>query len=338
MMPKPFLRAFWPLPTSILGVALLTQMQALPSWVLEVAAFAVGGVSVWCIARALFARRMAELESARQRLEQDVAEIRQLEQQRKELYVQLLHSQKLEALGTLAGGVAHDLNNVLVPVTSLPKLILEKLTPGSREYASVELILAAGRRARDRVRQVLAFSRNTIADRKPLALDGLVDDILRRIQPSLPEGIALDRQLSPVPPVEADQAQLEQVLSVLLSNAAQAITDGIGTVTVEVADDGGRLAALRPSSAIVPGVRLTVRDTGCGMDAVTRGRIFEPFFTTKEVGRGTGLGLSIAHGIVAGHGGEISVESEPGVGTRFDIFLPCIAAGAGAASLSAVAA
>ena len=171
-----------------------------------------------------------------------------------------------------------------------------------------------------------------------MALDGLVDDVLRKLQPSLPDGIALDRQLSPVPPVEADQAQLEQVLSVLLSNATQAITDGVGTVTVEVADDGGRLAALRPSSVIVPGVRLTVRDTGCGMDAITRGRIFEPFFTTKEVGRGTGLGLSIVHGIVAGHGGEISVESEPGNGTRFDIFLPGIAAGVSAASLRDVAA
>jgi signal transduction histidine kinase len=216
--------------------------------------------------------------------------------------------------------------------------VLAKLEPGSREHLSLEMILAAGRRARDLVRQVLAFSRNAAAERKPVALDGMVDDVLRALKPSLPPGIAIEQQVSPVPPVAADRAQLEQVLSVLLSNAAQAITDGVGTVTVEVAGDNGRLAALRPSSAKAPAVRLTVRDTGCGMDAETRRRIFEPFFTTKEVGRGTGLGLAVAHGVVAAHGGQISVESEPGAGTRFDIFLPCIAAEAMGSSVNAAAA
>jgi signal transduction histidine kinase len=272
---------------------------------------------------------------------QDVTETRRLEQERNELYAELLHSQKLEALGTLAGGVAHDLNNSLVPVISLAKIVMAKLQPGSREYASVELILEAGQRARDLVRQVLAFSRKSEAERKPLALDGFVADVLRGMQPSLPAGIAIEQELAAVPPVAADAGQLEQVLVVLLSNAAQAIGDGVGTVTVEVASDAGRLAMLRRSSATVPGVRLTVRDTGCGMDVVTRRRIFEPFFTTKEVGRGTGLGLSVVHGIVTGHGGQIAVESEPGVGTRFDIYLPCMSQSTsevGSSSLGAAAA
>lgn len=343
---RPFFRCLWPFAATLLVVALLAYSQALPAWTLASVAFLAGGIAAWCAARALFDRDIAELETAGDASRgatslQDVAETRRLERERNELYAQLLHSQKLEALGTLAGGVAHELNNTLVPVVSLAKVVMAKLLPGSREHASAELILEAGRRARDLVRQVMAFSRESAAERKPLALDEVVADILRGMQPSLPAGIAIEQHLTPVPPVAADSAQLQQVLIALLSNSVQAIGDGVGTVTVEVAGDDGRLAAFRRSSAPVPGVRLSVRDTGCGMDAVTKRRIFEPFFTTKEVGRGTGLGLSVAHGIIAGHGGQIAVESEPGIGTRFDIFLPCLsqpAAEASAETLDAAAA
>jgi signal transduction histidine kinase len=268
---------------------------------------------------------------------QDVTETRRLEQERNKLYLQLLHWQKLEALGTLAGGVAHELNNTLVPVISLAKVVMAKLVPGSREHDSVELILEAGQPTRHLVRQVLAFSRKSQAERKPLALDCLISDVLRGMQASMPAQIVVEQHLMPVPPIAADDGQLEKMLVVLLTNAVQAIGDGVGTVTVEVASDGGRLAASRRSSHSVPGVRISVRDTGCGMDAVTKRRIFEPFFTTREAGRGTGLALSVVHGIVAEHGGQISVESEPGVGTRFDIFLPCIAEPAATDPLGAAA-
>jgi signal transduction histidine kinase len=336
--PKFSFQTFWPLPLSLLALGIVVYAQAIPMWAQAVTAFAVGALATWHVARVMLRGRMAELAIARQRLEQDVAEIRRLEQSRKELYAELLHSQKLEALGTLAGGVAHDLNNALVPVLSLSKLVLAKLEPDSREHLSVEMILAAGRRARDLVRQVLAFSRKTAADRKPVALDTLVDDVLRALRPSFPPGIAIEQRFSTVPPVAADRGQLEQVLSVLLSNAAQAITDGVGIITIELAGDDRQLTAGPPSTGQGPSVRFTLRDTGCGMDAETKRRIFEPFFTTKEVGRGTGLGLAVVHGIVAAHGGQIAVESEPGVGTRFDIFLPCIAAKADSDSLSAAAA
>ena len=332
-MPIEFLlRRFWPIPVSLVAAALVVYAWEPSSWTLAAIAFIVGGLSSWCAARAVFARHAAEMETVKQRLEADLAESRRLEQERSLLYTELLHAQKLEALGTLAGGVAHDLNNMLVPVLSLAKVVMAKLPPGSREYASAELMLDAGRRARDLVRQVLAFSRKTAANRQPLALDGFVANVLKKMQPSLPAGIAIEQNLASVPPVAADGSQLEQVLAALLSNAIQAIADGIGTVTIEVAGDEARLAALRPSAAGVPGVRLTVRDTGCGMDAVTKRRIFEPFFTTREVGRGTGLGLAVVHGIVTGHGGDISVESELGVGTRFDILLPCMTAGQTAAA------
>ena len=331
------IRCLWPISVALIATALLGVAQLLPSWVLAAVAFTAGAISVAWAARNFFGRRTAELEATKRLLEQDIAEIRRLEQQRNELYAELLHAQKLEALGTLAGGVAHDLNNTLVPVLSLMKLVMAKLQPGSREYASAEMILTAGRRARDLVRQVLAFSRKSMAERKPVALHELVGNSLQKIRPSLPTGIEIEQHLTGVPPVLADRAQLEQVLAALLTNSAQAITNGVGTITVEVAEEGERSSARLQSGADVPGVRLTVRDTGCGMDAVTKRRVFEPFFTTKEIGRGTGLGLAVAHGIIAGHGGEIAVESEPGVGTRFDIFLPGIAAEASAASLSAAA-
>jgi signal transduction histidine kinase len=319
------LRRLWPIPLALAATTLALSLEA-PIWALSAIVFTAGGLTAWSAAYTRFGQRKTELEAAVRRLEQDLAESRRLEQERGERSAELLHSQKLEALGTLAGGVAHDLNNMLVPVLSLAKVVMSKLPPGSREYASAELMLDAGRRARDLVRQVLAFSRKTAADRRPLALDGFVADVLKKMRPSLPAGIEIEQHLATVPPVAADGGQLEQVLAALLSNAIQAIADGVGTVTIEVAGDDARLAALRPSAAGVPGVRLTVRDTGCGMDAVTKRRIFEPFFTTREVGRGTGLGLAVVHGIVTGHGGDISVESEPGVGTRFDILLPCMAA------------
>ena len=261
----------------------------------------------------------------------DVTESRRLEQERDELHVQLLHAHKLEALGTLAGGVAHELNNALVPVISLAKIVMAKLTPGSREHASVELMLEAGQRASTLVRQVLTFARKSEAEREPLALDGVAADVLRRVRPSLPTGVMVEQHLWPVPPVAADAAELEQVIVALLTNAMQAIGEDGGTVIVEVASDGGRLAAMRASSGSVPGVRISVSDTGCGMDAATKRRVFEPFFTTKDVGRGTGLGLAVVHGIISAHGGRITVESEPGVGTRFDVYLPCIGEAAAAA-------
>ena len=335
-MPLYFLfRRLWPIPLSLVAATLFVYTQEPAPWALAALAFAVGGLSAWCAARAVSARRAGEMEIAKQRLEADLAESRWLEQERSQHYTELLHSQKLEALGTLAGGVAHDLNNMLVPVLSLAKFVMAKLPLGTREHASAELMLDAGRRARDLVRQVLAFSRKTAADRKPLALNGFVADVLKKMQPSLPAGITIEQNLASVPPVAADGAQLEQVLAALLSNAIQAIVDGIGTVTIEIAGDEAGLAALRPAAAGVPGVRLTVRDTGCGMDAVTKRRIFEPFFTTREVGRGSGLGLAVVHGIVTAHGGDISVESEPGVGTRFDILLPCMTAAQTAAAAAA---
>jgi PAS domain S-box-containing protein len=243
---------------------------------------------------------------------QDVTEQRLAERQ-------LLHSQKLDALGTLAGGIAHDLNNTLVPVLGLTKLTMERMAEGSRERANLAVILKAGARARDLVRQILAFSRKDEPIRQAVDLAALSRESLKMLRASLPATLELTEAIEEVPPVLADPVQLHQTVINLVVNAAQAIGDKMGTLVVKLT--AGPHGALGTDT---PVVHLSISDTGCGMDEATRQRIFEPFFTTKAVGEGTGLGLSVVHGIVAGLGGRITVASALGEGTRFDILLPAI--------------
>jgi signal transduction histidine kinase len=239
----------------------------------------------------------------------DVTQLRAAERKHEELEAQLFHSQKLEALGTLAGGIAHDLNNALMPVIGLTELVLRRLPADCSERKHLEHVCDAGRQARKLVQQVLAFGRKTVASKELVRLDLLVGEALGMVRASLPTTLQLRPRLAVVPPVLGDRGQLYQVLLNLVTNAAHAIGDRQGTVAIEVAAEG-------------PYVRLSVEDDGCGMDEPTRLRIFEPFFTTKAVNEGTGLGLSVVHGIVMSHGGRIDVASRPGVGTRFDVWLP----------------
>ena len=244
----------------------------------------------------------------------DVTEQRAAEKQREELEKQLLHSQKLEALGTLAGGIAHDLNNSLIPVITLTKLMLRTANEGSKDQQRLRMIFAAGERARDLVSQVQTFSRKDAPEKEPVDLREVVGENLKLLRATIPSSIAMDTHLQPVPITEADADKIGQVLVNVVSNAAQAIGTS-GKITVELA----------PRGALEGGcgeIRLSVADTGCGMDEDTRNRVFEPFFTTKAVGKGTGLGLSVVHGIVESHGGRIFVTSEPGKGSRFDIYFP----------------
>jgi PAS domain S-box-containing protein len=251
----------------------------------------------------------------------DVTEQRAAQKRQSELERQVLHSQKLDALGTLAGGIAHDLNNTLVPVLGLAKLTMGRMTEGSRERANIAVILKAGERARDLVRQILAFSRKDAPTRQPVDLAALSRESLKMLRATLPATVEIEESIDDVPQILADPAQLHQIVINLVVNAAQAIGDKMGKIVFQL--------AVAPSGALgtaVPATHLSVSDTGCGMDEATRQRIFEPFFTTKAVGEGTGLGLSVVHGIIAGHGGRITVASTLGEGTRFDILLPAISA------------
>jgi PAS domain S-box-containing protein len=241
----------------------------------------------------------------------DVTAIKRAEHQRRELEQQLHHSQRLEALGTLAGGVAHEINNALVPVLALTKMVALKLPEGSRERQNLRTVTEAAERSRDLVSQILAFSRKEPQRSERFDLADVTRRALRMMRASLPATIRVEETISAVPMISGDPNQLHQVLVNLMTNAAHAIDEAMGTITVRLALDPG---AFR--------LRLSVADNGCGMDDATKARIFEPFFTTKDVRKGTGLGLSVAHGIISEHGGQVEVESTPGAGSCFTILLP----------------
>jgi two-component system, cell cycle sensor histidine kinase and response regulator CckA len=253
----------------------------------------------------------------------DVTELREAERRRDELERQLMHSQKLEALGTLAGGVAHDLNNTLVPILALSKLALNDLPEDSPVRGDLGTIITASERARDLVKQILVFSRKQGLVKEEVDLARVAREGLRMLRASLPATIQIIEQISEVPPLFGDPGELHQVIVNLVTNAAQAIGGEVGKITVRIWSAGEPLALLHTSHAGST-IYLSVSDTGCGMDAATADRIFEPFFTTKEVGEGTGLGLSVVHGIATHHGGTIVVRSQPGEGAEFILSLPAL--------------
>jgi signal transduction histidine kinase len=236
---------------------------------------------------------------------------------RREAEVALLHSQRLESLGTLAGGVAHELNNALVPVIALTQIMARKAPEQGRDRANLDIVLRGAERARDLVTQILAFSRKEGPRREQVDLHVVLLEALRMLRASVPTSIRFEEDLARTPRIDGDPGQLHQVVVNLVTNAAQAIGDVPGKITVEL-----RVQAEGRQ------IRLSVADTGIGMDDATRARIFEPFFTTKGVGEGTGLGLSVVHGIVTSHSGSIGVESAPGRGARFDVLFPVPQAGA----------
>jgi signal transduction histidine kinase len=248
----------------------------------------------------------------------DVTEAREAEGRQRELERQLLHSQKLDALGTLAGGIAHDLNNTLMPILALSQLLMQQSPEGTSEREDLETVVQASRHGRDLVQRILAFSRDQGGAKTKVDLAATTRQALRMLRPTIPATMLIDQQVEEVPLILADAGQLQQVMVNLVTNARQAIGNDLGTITVEVSP------ASRRSNRRYGGdfVRLRVADTGCGMDAETKDRVFEPFFTTKEVGEGTGLGLSVVHGIIADHAGQIKVSSQVGEGTEFIIFLP----------------
>jgi PAS domain S-box-containing protein len=243
------------------------------------------------------------------------------------LETQLRHSQKMDAVGQLAGGVAHDFNNLLTVVTGYAGILLSDLPKSNPMRADVEEIMGAADRAAVLTRQLLATSRQQVLEPRVLDLNeivGRMDQMLRRV---LPANITVNTSLDPaIGSVNADPGQLDQVLMNLIVNARDAMPEG-GTLTIETMD-----FALDPTDRDVPVegrardyVMLTVSDTGCGMPQAVQARIFEPFYTTKERGKGTGLGLSTAHGIITQSGGVLSVYSELNVGTTFKVLLPRVA-------------
>ncbi|MDI1445197.1 ATP-binding protein [Polyangium sp. 6x1] len=236
----------------------------------------------------------------------------------------LRQSQKMEAIGRLAGGVAHDFNNILSVVLSYSDFLLEELRAGEPMREEVEQIRLAGKRAADLTRQLLAFSRQQILSPRVLNLNTVVAGIDRMLRRLLREDIEMRTVLSPdLHPCFVDPGQMEQILLNLVINARDAMQEG-GQLTIETAnmDLDEPYVAEHPEASVGPHVVLSVSDTGVGMDRVTQARMFEPFFTTKPKGVGTGLGLSMVYGIVKQSGGCVWVYSEPGRGTTIKVYLP----------------
>jgi signal transduction histidine kinase/CheY-like chemotaxis protein len=253
--------------------------------------------------------------------------------ERKRLEGQLLQAQKMEAIGHLAGGVAHDFNNLLTVITGYSELINARLQPENPVRELVAEIARAGTRAAALTRQILAFSRCKDPDPKVIDLNAVVGELEKMLRRLIGEDVALVTRPSLGPArVRIDPGQAEQVLMNLVVNARDAMPRG-GTLAIETAEvDLDEVAtAAHPGTRPGPHVRLTVSDTGIGMDEGTKARLFEPFFTTKGPGRGTGLGLATVQGIVTRYGGRITVESEPGRGTTFRVYLPRAADGGSAA-------
>jgi CheY-like chemotaxis protein len=231
----------------------------------------------------------------------------------------------MQAIGTLAGGIAHDFNNILSAILGYTELALGDVEQGSTVWHDLQGTLTAGRRARDLVQQILAFCRQTERTRTSMPLHWLVEEALVLLRAAIPSIITIrpiiDRNAGAV---MADPTQMQQVLINLCTNAAHAMREAGGVIEVrlEPVEVGVDAAAISPDLRAGAYVRLTVQDTGHGMEPEILERILEPFFTTKGMGEGTGMGLAVVHSIIANHGGAMTVESTPGQGSTFGVYLP----------------
>jgi len=258
------------------------------------------------------------LEAANQELHRAITERERVEEQ-------LRQAHKMEAIGTLAGGIAHDFNNILMTMINHTELALSEVNESSPEHHHLEKVLIGGKRAKELIRQIILFSRQSEQERKPVQLGLLVNELMTLLRASLPSNIEIRQSADGnAGTVMADPTQMQQVLMNLCANAAHAMREKGGVLEVCVDEVGvdSSFAGLHPELRPGPHTVLAVRDTGHGIKPEVMERIFEPFFTTNEVGQGTGMGLAVVHGIIAKHGGAVSVESTPGVGTLFAIYLP----------------
>jgi PAS domain S-box-containing protein len=253
----------------------------------------------------------------------DVSALKAQEEERKQLELRMLESQKMEAVGILAGGIAHDFNNMLGAILGNVALARQDAADGSPVMESLLEIEKAGVRARELVRQILAFSRKESARRERLELRGIITETVGLVRTGLPPGVDFGVDIAPdLPPILGDPAQVQQAILNLCTNAIDAVRDG-GRVAVEARAMVPEEAMCRTLGLVHgPHVSVQVSDNGCGMSAEVLQHAFEPFFTTKPVGQGTGLGLAVVHGAMRTHHGAVQVESRPGAGSVFTLYFP----------------
>ena len=248
--------------------------------------------------------------------------------ERKLLETQLVQAQKMEAMGGLAGGIAHDFNNILSAIMGNAEIALYHLQGQPSVRYSIEQILKASQRARDLVRQILAFSRQTAQELRPVEVGSIVREALKLLRATLPASIEIRlNQTASNDTIMADPTQIHQVLINLCTNAQHAMSESGGVLEIGLSNLEPDSSMLEDHLDLTPGtyLKVSVSDTGQGMPPETLDKIFEPYFTTKEMGVGTGLGLTVIHGIVKNLHGVIMVASTPGQGTRFDMLFPSAA-------------
>ena len=257
----------------------------------------------------------------------DITDRIQAEEERKNLQSQLIQAQKMEAIGTLAGGIAHDFNNILGAILGYAEMAREDSSPDSHTAKDLDQIIKAGNRAKELVKQILAFSRQAEAQQIPMQPTAIIKETIRLLRSSLPTTITIEQDIDPATGIIlADPTQIHQILMNLSTNAFHAMEEKGGTLTVSL-----KMKSFSEQDMVgVPGcnpgnyVQLSIADTGGGISPEILGKIFDPYFTTKETGKGTGMGLSIVHGIVKSYGGFITCHSRIGQGTVFHISLPAM--------------
>ena len=269
--------------------------------------------------------RTRQLTNTNLKLKKEIEVRVRSEKERSELETQLFQLKKIETIGTLAGGIAHDFNNILTPILGYTDMALEELPEESTLRFDMEQINNAAIRGKDLVQQILTFSREVNVERKPVKLNQVVIEIINLLKASLPHGIEIRKSIDPgIGIILADPIHIHQVIMNLCTNAIHAMKNSGGILDIKV--DSVMIDQIEAKKIdnlkIGNYVRIRLSDTGHGMDRRTKERIFEPFFTRKEVGSGTGLGLSVVHGIVSNYNGAINVESTPGKGTLFNVYLP----------------
>ena len=256
---------------------------------------------------------------------QDLTEKRMTEKENIKLEAALQQAQKMEAIGTLAGGIAHDFNNILSGIMGYAQLGMMESSPDSDTHRWLQGVQEACDRATELVRQILTFSRQGQQEKTPIQIHLIIKEALKLLRATLPLNIGIQEKISnDSTVVMADATQIHQLVMNLCTNAYHSMLDKGGTLAVILETQQISLDAGTEHFELKPGpyLKLTISDTGCGMDDATLKKIFDPYFTTKSPDKGTGLGLSVVHGIVESHGGVISVNSKPGLGTRFEVYFP----------------